>query len=301
MKIINDIDAPQALIDALANDDYDGYNANTISVTSLIDSPYIQHLRKNYDSQAIGYASNMLFALDGSAVHYALERAGSKYIKEVRLEQDFLGLTISGKFDMYDPKTRILWDYKRTSVWTLIYNPEGKKEWIAQMNVNKWLMEAHDINPSELKILVFLKDWSKIDSITKRDYPKHPVMTVDIEIWNWEKLTGYLTDRVNLHKNSRNGAITPCTNEERWQKKTEYAVMKLGATRATRVFEELGEAKEFLEGKTGYEIKTRPGEFTRCERYCVYKPFCVFYKQDNFNSITTEETNDKRGIESLIG
>ena len=60
MTIINDIGAPQALIDALMNDDYDGYKEDTISVTTLIDSPYIPHLRRLHHHEAVANASSSL-------------------------------------------------------------------------------------------------------------------------------------------------------------------------------------------------------------------------------------------------
>lgn len=299
MKIINDIGAPQALIDAFLNDDYDGYHADKISVTTLIDAPYVSYMRTHHNNEAEALASNMLWMLDGSAIHYALERAGSKYITELRLEQKYNGITISGKFDMYDPVTGVLWDYKRTSVWNVIHNPDGKKEWIAQLNLNKWLMDAHGFSPAEIKVLVFLKDWSRTESLRNSSYPKKPIVVVDVEQWTWTQLTDYLYERTELHKKARNGDITPCTDQERWAKPTTYACMKDGASRASRVFNTLTEAQAFVLTKPDYKIETREGEFVRCDRYCSYKPFCIFYKQEQV--VLKETQHDTTTVEDLFG
>jgi hypothetical protein len=75
--------------------------------------------------------------------------------------------------------------------------------------------------------------------------------------------------------------------------------MKEGATRASRVFNTLTEAQAFVLTKPDYKIDTREGEYVRCDRYCSYKPFCIFYKQTQPK--LQEIKNDTTSIEDLFG
>ncbi len=73
MKLTNTDNLPQIVVDALK---YDTYKvAGWIGTTTLIDAPQIRWLKKIHSSEIEQDASEMLFALLGTAMHHILERA----------------------------------------------------------------------------------------------------------------------------------------------------------------------------------------------------------------------------------
>jgi hypothetical protein len=71
-----------------------------------------------------------------------------------------------------------------------------------------------------------------------------------------------------------------CTEEEMWEKKTTYAVMKNGGKRAKKVFDVKEDAIEFLsQQKDVHYVETREGERTRCAKFCQVSEYCNQYQQ----------------------
>ena len=82
--------------------------------------------------------------------------------------------------------------------------------------------------------------------------------------------------------------LQECTPEDMWEKPTTYALKKTGGVRAKKVYSILTEAEAGLaEAGKGYEIETREGERTRCQKYCQVSQFCTQYqKYLDVNTIT---------------
>lgn len=76
MKLTNKYNLPEPIYDAVKADPYKG--GGWISTTTLIDSPQIRVLKKAHKDELSEDASDMLWALLGSAVHGVLERANIK-------------------------------------------------------------------------------------------------------------------------------------------------------------------------------------------------------------------------------
>ena len=109
------------------------------------------------------------------------------------------------------------------------------------------------------------------------DYPKAPVQIVDIPVWKDEDVEAYIKERVKLHKKSKllsdiGDELPLCTDEERWKKPTKYAVMKKGAKRAVKLFDDLDTANTVCaeNNKEGsFYVEKRVGEAIRCTgNYC---------------------------------
>ncbi|KKK98440.1 hypothetical protein LCGC14_2642760 [marine sediment metagenome] len=81
-------------------------------------------------------------------------------------------------------------------------------------------------------------------------------------------------EKVKLHQLARSGTYPECTAEERWARPDSWAVMKAGAKKAYRVFEEPALAEAMANSMAGYEVVFRPGEQVRCARYCPVMQFC---------------------------
>ena len=297
MKITNNFGMPQPFVDFAINDKYSKGKAD-ISVTTLIDSPKIRLMKEKHDHQIEVDAVDMVWALFGTAVHSVLENSkqSEDSITEERLYSTVSGWVLSGAVDrqeIKDDKITIV-DYKVTSVWSVIY---GKPEWENQLNCYAYLVnDKHAFNKSKvtnLKICAILRDWNRRDAERKEDYPKAPIVFVDIPLWDHEKASKYIIDRMALHQEAQiladvHGDLGLCNDEEMWKKNDTWAVKKKGQKRALRVLDSEEEAIKYIEWhnetdkaytkKTDLEIEFRGGEYTRCGNYCSVADFCNQYK-----------------------
>jgi hypothetical protein len=186
-------------------------------------------------------------------------------------------------------------DYKVTSVWSVIY---GKTEWENQLNCYAYLVNDKNAfnksNVTNLKICAILRDWSRREAERKPDYPQAPIVFVDIPLWDHEKASKYIIDRMALHQEAQiladvHGDLGLCSNEEMWKKDDTWAVKKKGQKRALRVLDSEEEAIKYIDWhnetdkaytkKTDLEIEFRGGEYTRCGNYCSVADFCNQYKE----------------------
>ena len=297
MKITNNFGMPQPFVDFAINDKYSKGKAD-ISVTSLIDSPKIRLMKDKYDDQIEVDAVDMVWALFGTAVHSVLEKSkqSDDIITEERLYKEVDGWVLSGAIDRQEfiynddgSKTVNIIDYKVTSVWSVIY---GKPEWENQLNCYAYL--ASKTNVGSLKICAILRDWNRRDAEKKEDYPKAPIVFVDIPLWDKSKTEEYIKDRIRIHQEAQisfdlNEDVGLCSDEDMWKKNDTWAVKKKGQKRAIRVLDSEEEANNYIDWhnetdqvytkKTDLEIEFRSGEYTRCGNYCSVADFCNQYKE----------------------
>jgi len=287
MKITNKNNLPDTFLSFARDGKYDKGNAD-ISVTTLIDSPRINILKVQNKAEIESDVSDMIWPLLGTAVHHMLESGPAKgnVTMEERLFVNINGWSLSGAIDHQeeiDGKIHIS-DYKVTSVWSVIY---GKEEWVKQLNCYAQMVRmAKDKKVASVRIIAILRDWNRRDAMLKPDYPKSPVATVDIPLWPEAQAIEYLHDRIEVHQDAQmmwdtKEAVVNCSDDERWMKKTTYALTKKGNKRATKVFEFFDDAAaELLIHGLGYEVITRKGEYTRCEQYCSVSEFCTQFAME---------------------
>ena len=300
MKITNKFGMPQPFVDFAINDKYSKGKAD-ISVTTLIDSPKIRLMKEKHDHEIEVDAVDMVWALFGTAVHSVLENSkqSNDVITEERLYQEIDGWVLSGAVDrqeIKDDQVTIV-DYKVTSVWSVIY---GKPEWENQLNCYAFLV-ANKIglskrNVNSLKICAILRDWNRRDAERKEDYPKAPIVFVDVPLWDHEKISKYIKERMALHQEAQilsdlHGDVGLCSDEDMWKKNDTWAVKKKGQKRAIRVLDSYQEAVDYVKWhsetdkayvpikKHTYEIELRVGEYTRCGNYCSVADFCNQHKE----------------------
>ena len=297
MKITNNFGMPQPFVDFAINDKYSKGKAD-ISVTSLIDSPKIRLMKDKYDDQIEVDAVDMVWALFGTAVHSVLEKSkqSDDIITEERLYKEVDGWVLSGAIDRQEfisnddgSRTVNIIDYKVTSVWSVIY---GKPEWENQLNCYAYL--ASKTNVGSLKICAILRDWNRRDAEKKEDYPKAPIVFVDIPLWDKSKTEEYIKDRIRIHQEAQisfdlNEDVGLCSDEDMWKKNDTWAVKKKGQKRAIRDLDSEEEANNYIDWhnetdqaynkKTDLEIEFRSGEYTRCGNYCSVADFCNKYKE----------------------
>ena len=298
MKITNNFGMPQPFVDFAINDKYSKGKAD-ISVTTLIDSPKIRLMKEKHDHEIEVDAVDMVWALFGTAVHSVLENSkqSEDIITEERLYSTISGWVLSGAVDRQEIKDDniTIVDYKVTSVWSVIY---GKPEWENQLNCYAYLVnDKHAFNKSKvtnLKICAILRDWNRRDAERKPDYPQAPIVFVDIPLWDHEKSSKYIINRMALHQEAQilhdmHGDLGLCSDENTWKKPDTWAVKKKGQKRALRVLDTEKDAKEYIEWhnktddaytkKTNLEIEFRVGEHTRCSNYCSVADFCKQKKE----------------------
>jgi hypothetical protein len=282
MKITNKHNLPDTFLSFARDGKYDR-GAADISVTTLIDAPRVNILKQQHAGETSIDISDMIWPLLGTAVHHMLESSTPKgsVTMEERLFTSINGWTVSGAIDhqeMIGGKVHIS-DYKVTSVWSVIY---GKEDWVNQLNCYAQLVRlAKGVEVGSVRIIAVLRDWQRREAMLKPDYPKAPVVTVDIPLWPEEQAMGYMTQRVVLHQSAQmewdtREHVVECSDEERWMKPTTYAVTKKGNKRATKVFEVEADAKAHAVSLgSAYEVVTRKGGYTRCEQYCSVAEFCT--------------------------
>jgi len=284
MIITNKHGLPQAFVNAVEYPTYTKGAAH-MSVTELLNSPQIVQLKAKYFKQIEVDASEMTWAVFGTAVHHILEQnKGAGDIVEQRLHADIDGWHISGAIDQQVvTKDGIeIGDYKTTSVWAVM---NDKPEWEQQLNIYAWLVETVKKTPvSKLKIMALLKDWSPREAETRQNYPPIDFVTIDIPLWDYDKREAFIRERIHLHSEGlfatdTNAPLPECTPAECWEKPTTYAIKKEGGVRAKSVHQTLNDAEIALqEAGKNYILEVREGERTRCAKYCQVAPWCQQYK-----------------------
>jgi len=279
MHITNRANLPDAIVKAVTNDPYPHGRTGDISVTRLIGPPQIRVLERIHQDEIEGDAADRIWALVGQIGHGILERAETVAITEQRLFAEVEGWQVSGQFDRLALLPNgTLQDYKITSVWSVIDNG-AKPDWIAQLNVLRWLAAKNDYDINKLQVVAILRDWSKGKARQGGNYPPVQVRVLDVPVWSAIDCDAYIRDRVHLHQLAEIQADTgrplpECTAEERWAKPDVWAVKKPGRKSAVKLYDSQNDAGQHArEIKNGY-IEHRPGESVRCADYCAAAPFC---------------------------
>ena len=276
MRWTNRHNIDPAVAQAVMSDDYE--LVGDISVTGLIRPPQIAALEAAYGNQIEQDVSDGLWRLLGQSMHQVLQAgrlAGT--IQEQRLTVEVLGWQVSGAFDIYYEQSNTIKDFKVTSVWSYIFG--GRSEWQAQVNLYAYLAEQNGIQVDELKIVMLLRDWNKSGLQGNADYPPIPFVEVGISKWPSEFTQRFLEERVTLHQSAREGNYGPCSDEERWAQPETWAVQKVGAKRAWRVFKNMEDAVTLAGRAKGYTVEHRPGKNVRCAGYCLVARFCKQAKE----------------------
>ncbi len=282
MKITNNYNLPEPLYKAIVNDKY--VRTGDISVTQLIDSFQIRHLKYKHRDELTEDATNMIWSLFGSANHVVIERAGEycpDYLSEIGLQVNVLGKVLSGTADLYDKKNKILYDFKVTSVWNLVLNNDHWS-WEAQLNTYAYMLRQEGYEVNEIRIIAILKDWKQSEigrNYPNGTYPPKQVEEVNLKVYSDAQMLKYIEKRMQLHIDAENGNVPECNERERWAKPDEFAVKDPKKQRAMRVLHSADEAEVYREeqiakGKENLQIEIRKGRNIRCEGYCPVAPFC---------------------------
>ncbi|WP_295543630.1 PD-(D/E)XK nuclease family protein [uncultured Thiohalocapsa sp.] len=282
MNVTNNYALPAAIVAAVENDPYSRGDAD-ISVTELIAPAQQRALMREHWHELEEDAADRLFALQGQLIHSLLERANIKHqladIAERRLSAEVAGWALSGQFDnLILDDSGTLQDYKYSSVWSV--KNGVKEEWVAQLNVLRWLVYANGYDaPERLQLVALLRDWSKPAAMRERDYPPAAVQVLDVPVWTISETLRYIVSRLADHEAARNDIAdgdkpVPCTPAERWERPTQYAVMQAGRKRAVKLHAHADDAHAHAAQLPKARVEIRPGAAVRCESYCAVAHLC---------------------------
>lgn len=262
------------------------------SVTKLIDSPQIAHLRRKHWDRLSEDISDRAWAILGTAVHAILEQgAEDNQVVEQRFQALIDGIKVSGQVDLLTPNDMgmLLSDYKTVRAFSLQANPSGKPEWIRQLNCYAVLAELNDIKVTGIEVIAIVRDWSAASLERSNNYPKAPIIRIPLELWRHDLALDYLKDRVKIHESD---SPVECTEEEMWARPPVFAVHEKTMNgslkkRAKKLFNSRTEAELYSMDIIGSDVKERPQVYVRCDgNYCNVAEFCdTFYRRTHGSGI----------------
>lgn len=199
----------------------------------------------------------------------------------VSIETDIGVLELSGTFDKFWVKKKLLEDYKVTSVWGYLYE-ESKKKWYAQMNTYAYMLRKSGFEVEEAQIMAIFKDYKEIEKVRNRDYPKAMAMEIPIPLHPQEKMEKWIKKRAELHLRAMNGDVEPCTPKEMWATNDTWKVTTKERKRAIKAgFISEEAANDFMEMNElkyiGMYKEFYPGERKRCDKFCPVASVCPQY------------------------
>jgi hypothetical protein len=246
-------------------------------VSEIVGPPLIKTLSLDHWGELSCDASERIWSLLGTSVHYILEKDDDA-ITEVEVSAPFGDDIVVGHFDRYANRT--IEDYKVTSVWSVINGL--KVEWEQQLNIYRYLVMIDKKWPVDrLVINVIIRDWQKRKAEQDKDYPRIGASRIEVPVWDLEKTESFIRERLT---DMRDNPMRECTPQEKWQRDTTYAVKKKNNKRAMRVFDTQKECVDYMTGKKindskDHFIETRLGECIRCQSYCQVRDVCPYNRK----------------------
>lgn len=277
MNLTNNHSAPEELFLAVKNDPYSPGDSD-FTATGLIAPPRILALREIYKDEIEEDVTDLYARFYGQVAHGILERyASSDAIVEKRFYGEFHGKRISAQIDHY--KDGVITDYK--CVETAKFNTIGamKSEHEEQLNIQAELMRQNGYEVKGVRILFIFRDWYKAQAKQNDLYPQTWWAVDNGNLWESIRAIAFIVLKVHIHERAKT-ELPECTPQERWDRPTQYAVIKKGATRATKLFDKEDSAVGHADNLGDkYQVVLRPGMRVRCEWYCEVAKFCEQFKQ----------------------
>lgn len=225
-----------------------------------------QRIREAGYSSLFEYEINPVFTTPGKVPVYIQQR----------YNEELCGRMLSGAPDIIISGR--LWDYKSTSVFS--YQKKTAEDYLWQLSTYRYL--ARDLIQDDVASIQFiLRDWSEMRADNDPDYPQSPCPTLLVPVGTAEQCKARLITRIealNALMSVDQAELPLCSDDELWLDPPKFAYYKTpptnGKGRATRVFDSVHEANEFLTSKQGAGvIITRKGEPKACN-YCKAASIC---------------------------
>lgn len=283
--LTNKMNLPQPFVDAATS--HHEYKPNRYSVTEVLGGTCEAVLKRRHAGESTEDVSDRLWAVLGSAVHKVLEMSQSapEQHQEQWLCVKVGDYELSGIFDLYDESTGTVTDWKVTSVYTVLFGDFDK--WRKQTLAYCWMLRQKGHDAHKGQIVAMLRDHQQRKAKTEKDYPPHPVFTIEWDFTeeDFEQIEDdivYWFARVINQEKTPDDKLLPCSPDQRWHRPDKWAVMEKGRKKALRVLDSEDAAREWAIGKgidptdTHYYLEYREGEDTRCQSYCSVAQFCPY-------------------------
>ena len=283
MKITNKYGLPQAFV-TMAESDYQ-YKDKRYSVSSLLKGTREIILERRHHDKIEQDVSDMIWLLFGTAVHSILEQheeADHELAEEYLILDLENGYKLSGRFDLYNAKTKTVTDYKTCSVWKMIY--KDFEDWRTQLLIYAYMLKSIGFEVETGEIIAMMKDHSKSKAKNDHNYPQLPVDRIKFSFSDkdFEEIEVFIKERfkeIAKAEGMADDELPLCTPEQRFNSGDKFAVMKKNRKRALRVLDSMEEAEIYLANNGGDFIETRPGEDKKCNDYCRVNKFCSYYNK----------------------
>jgi len=286
VKSTNRYNLPEPLFKAMQSDEKE-IQPNRISVTTLIAPPLIRKLSIEHWNEMEEDVSEKLWALLGTSIHEVLQKYGIGETLEV---EKFLKLqqgnwTIMGYVDLIDKSIKSIEDYKTTSVWSFLLG--DNTSWEEQLNCYAYLAVKSGYEIEHLFINAILRDW-QVNKVGTKDYPEIPFKRKEVKLWTFQEQESYIKKRLDLFEHE----AQECTDEEKWKRGGQIALMQDGRKKALKLYDNEDEANKITLIK-GQHFEARPVEYFKCLNYCRVRKFCPYNPyRDAYGSEEGYDKND---------
>ena len=284
MIITNEMNLPAPFVDAATSDHK--YTPKRYSVTAVMKGVRESILQRRHDSEIEQDASDMVWAIFGTAVHSILENSQetADQLKENWFSVDMGdGYELSGIFDLYDDSTGTVTDYKTATAWKVVFGEFD--DWKRQTLCYVWMLRQIGFDAKRGEIVAMLKDHSKTKAKADRTYPQHPVYRIgwdfsESEIAECGEWLRRRFEEIKAAEQMTDEELPMCSEEERWHKADKWAVMKEGRKSAVKLYDSEEEASERAESEgEKFYVEHRPGDDPKCRDYCAACEFCAHYRE----------------------
>lgn len=280
MKITNKLGLPEPFVQMCSSDYV--YRPQRYSVTSLLKGIRETILERRHETEQD--VADCIWMLFGTAAHNILEsqQETESQLKECSVETQIDGITISGRFDLYDAETKTVTDYKTCSVWKVIFG--DYTDWRLQTLMYAYMLKQSGFAVEHGEIVAVMRDHSKRDAKYKENYPPYPVkrITFNFKDEDFTSIERWLVDKVaeiKVAESMPDDELPVCTPDQRFNSGDKYAVMKKGRKRALRVLDDYDQANSWMQNNDGDYIEERKGEDKKCLEYCSVCTFCNYWQE----------------------
>lgn len=280
MIVKNEWGLPQAFINALNLEKHN--KKGEYSATTLLKGACEVMLQdRHFDEIEIDVA-DCVWQIFGTAVHAIFEKAGIEGFTEEKFSAKVSESVVNGRVDLYDLENEIIYDWKTASIYKCTY--KDFDDWDKQGLTYAWLLNQNGLNVKEICFVALLKDHSKSKARIEKDYPQKPILVHKVKATEekLQEIEKFIFDKVTSFEAAEKIAdaeLSPCSEKERWQSKSVYAVKKIGRKTALRLLDTLAQAEQWKTENGGDYIEYREGESRKCVDYCNCKDFCPYFQK----------------------
>ena len=279
MKVTNKLSLPAAFVNAVSTARHNA--AGCFSATTLNKGAKEIILSDRHFDEIEVDAADQVWAVWGAAVHALLESQPDNNFHEESFKVPVSNSFVTGQVDSYDMENATIFDWKTASVWKVQF--ADFDDWRRQGMTYAWLLKQNGLEVKKCRFVALLKDHSKTKAKTDSSYPQSPVFIYEFDVTaaDLEETAARILAKVQEIESAYkldDGAIEPCSAEERWADGEKWAVMKNGRKTAIKLFDNGADA-DAMAGEMGnaYYVEHRPAISRKCLDYCNCKEFCSFY------------------------